>query len=155
VNVAQAQYVYKSSLNFLNNIINDFEPGDAEFKPEEGAMTVVQQLRHIALTVDWFWQGAFGDGFSEDWEGFVAAVNKPSSLDEARTLVQQTYQKCLDAIGNMTDEQLQEPMAPNNILGEAPRHTVISGTSDHTAHHRGSLAVYLRMTGKEPKMIYS
>ena len=33
--------------------------------------------------------------------------------------------------------------------------SVIGALADHTAHHRGALAVYARMVGKEPKMPYS
>ena len=46
-------------------------------------------------------------------------------------------------------------MADNPIFGPAPRHTIIGPALDHTAHHRGALAVYLRLRGKKPAMIYS
>ena len=41
------------------------------------------------------------------------------------------------------------------IMEGAPRLSVVSGIVDHTAHHRGSLAVYARLIGKEPLMPYS
>ena len=39
-------------------------------------------------------------------------------------------------------------------MGGVPKFAVISALSDHTAHHRGSLAVYACLIGKEPKMPY-
>jgi uncharacterized damage-inducible protein DinB len=40
-------------------------------------------------------------------------------------------------------------------MGGAPKRAVISGIVDHTAHHRGSLAVYARLRGKVPTMPYA
>jgi hypothetical protein len=40
-------------------------------------------------------------------------------------------------------------------MGGAPRASIIDGLTDHTAHHRGSLAVYARLRGKTPPMPYA
>jgi uncharacterized damage-inducible protein DinB len=50
-------------------------------------------------------------------------------------------------------EEWQEPIA-SGIMGGAPRAAIFSGMADHTAHHRGALAVYARLTGKTPEMPY-
>lgn len=154
MSVEKAIATYQSSLKFMLAILNDFEEKDANFAPSEGAMTVVQQVRHTALTVEWFWEGAFGSGFSEDFEEFVTQTNKPSSLAEAIQFLKDVHQNCIDALQKLSAEDLQKPMPENNIMGPLPKETVIYACADHTAHHRGSLAVYLRLTGKTPKMIY-
>ena len=48
-------------------------------------------------------------------------------------------------------------MAPitGEIMTGAPKMSVVGGIVDHTAHHRGALAVYARLLGKEPKMPYA
>ena len=43
----------------------------------------------------------------------------------------------------------------NTISVFEPRLGVVSGIVDHTAHHRGSLAVYARLRGKVPPMPYA
>lgn len=154
MDIKTAIMTYQYSLRYLLAIVDDFEEKDADFKPAEGAMTVVQQIRHTAVTVDWFWEGAFGKGFNEDFEAFEREVQKPSTLHEAIGFLKEVHQQCIDALGTIKDEELSQPMAPNNIMGELPKKAVISGTADHSAHHRGSLAVYLRLTGKTPKIIY-
>ena len=35
-------------------------------------------------------------------------------------------------------------------MAGAPRSSIVDGLADHTAHHRGSLAVYARLRGKVP-----
>ncbi len=49
---------------------------------------------------------------------------------------------------------LEQPLPQGPIMGGAPRSAVVGAISDHTAHHRGALAVYARLLGKTPKMPY-
>jgi uncharacterized damage-inducible protein DinB len=150
-----AKMTYQMSLNYFLTIVKDFEEKDADFAPSEGAMTVVQQIRHTALTVEWFWDALMEKGFNEDFEAFVAETNKPSTLAEAITFFNDVHSKIISQLESMKDEDLQKPLPPNNIMGEVPKSAIVSASADHTAHHRGSLVVYLRMTGKTPKMVYT
>ena len=43
------------------------------------------------------------------------------------------------------------PVAKTAVVAAA----VINGITDHSAHHRGALAVYARLLGKEPAMPYA
>jgi uncharacterized damage-inducible protein DinB len=47
-----------------------------------------------------------------------------------------------------------EPIT-GEIMTGAPKMAVVGAIGDHTAHHRGALAVYARLLGKEPKMPYA
>ena len=58
-------------------------------------------------------------------------------------------------VGAASDEELFSPITDTRIMNGAPRAAVVSGIVDHTAHHRGSLAVYARLLGKVPEMPYS
>ena len=40
-------------------------------------------------------------------------------------------------------------------VGGAPRLALVTGLGDHTAHHRGVLAVYARLCGRVPAMPYA
>ena len=65
------------------------------------------------------------------------------------------FANAVAVIGAASDETLFEPIPDTWIMGGAQRIAVVSGIVDHTAHHRGSLAVYARLVGKEPMMPYS
>ncbi|MFP6582212.1 MAG: DinB family protein [Candidatus Hydrogenedentota bacterium] len=41
-----------------------------------------------------------------------------------------------------------------SIMGSVPKHVVLGGIVEHTAHHRGALTVYTRLAGKVPAMPY-
>jgi uncharacterized damage-inducible protein DinB len=58
-------------------------------------------------------------------------------------------------VGRATDEELEGSIPDRTIFGDAPRKVVVNAIVDHTAHHRGSLAVYARLLGKAPPMLYS
>ena len=156
MNRQEAIMLYQTSLKFILPIVEDFEEKDAGFAPSEGAMTVVQQIRHTALTVHWFWEGAFsGNGFDMDFEGHMVEARKPSTVAEAVQFLKDCHNDCITALEKMEDVELEEKMVANEIFGEVPKFIVFGPTSDHTAHHRGSLAVYLRLCGKTPRMIYA
>ncbi len=140
---------------FLHNIIDDFSTEQGDFAPAEGMMTVAQQIHHIAYTVDWFREGAFGAGFNMDFEALEAEVRRPITLQEALGELKATYDAYVASLEPMSEQELMAPMAPNPIFGEAPKVAVLSAQADHTAHHRGALSVYLRLLGITPKMIYA
>ena len=48
------------------------------------------------------------------------------------------------------DEELVAPIPEGQVMGGAPKMAVVGALADHTAHHRGSLAVYARLLGKTP-----
>ena len=58
-----------------------------------------------------------------------------------------------DGVWKMEFEVLAAEMPANPIM-QGPRYEVIGGVVDHTAHHRGALAVYARLQGKTPAMPY-
>jgi uncharacterized damage-inducible protein DinB len=77
------------------------------------------------------------------------------SLAEAKERLQQAFADAAAVIGAATDQQLFEPIPDKRIMEGAARCSIVSGVTDHTAHHRGALAVYARLLGKEPPMPYA
>lgn len=130
------------------------DEADAAFAPTEGAMTAVQQVAHVADTVDWFVEGCFGEqGFDSDFEGRAAKANAVASLADARAWVARAFAAARDRFGAAGDAALAAPMRENPFLS-GPLFTAALAIADHTAHHRGALAVYARLRGKVPPMPY-
>ena len=53
-----------------------------------------------------------------------------------------------------SDAELMAPIADGPIMGGAPRMAIVNGITDHTAHHRGALTVYARVSGIVPPNPY-
>ncbi len=144
----------ENALKFFNSTISVFGEADSEYAPEPELYSVAGHVAHTADTVDWFVEGAFGSGWNMDFEAEVAKSKAVKSLEEAKERLQQAFANAAAVIGAATDQQLFEPIPDKRIMEGAPRCSIVSGVTDHTAHHRGALAVYARLLGKEPPMPY-
>jgi uncharacterized damage-inducible protein DinB len=145
----------KTAHRFFRNSASSLEEMDSGFAPGEGMMTVVQQVAHAAQSVEWFMQGGFGsEGFDMDFEKLGAATAKVQSLPEAMDWFDRAFASAIGMVEGTDDVELAAPLPEGPILGGAPRLAVVNAVVDHTAHHRGSIATYTRLLGKQPKMPY-
>lgn len=144
-----------STLKFFKTTLSVFEADDAGFAPSPELYTVAGHVAHAAGSVDWFIEGAFGEGWEMDFDADIAKAKAVTSLEDATDWLDRAFDNAVSVIGGATDEELFTPIADTRIMGGAPRAAVVSGIVDHTAHHRGSLAVYARLLGKVPVMPYS
>jgi uncharacterized damage-inducible protein DinB len=154
-----ADHPFCSSLDmqrtFFLNVIRCFAPEHAGFAPQPGMLTVAGQIAHTALTVDWFFVGAFRpEGFDMDFPAHLAAARAVTTLDQAIATFNASYDAGIARLGEVSMAELHLPIAPGPIMGGAPRIAIIEGLCDHTAHHRGALAVYARLLGLSPPMPY-
>jgi uncharacterized damage-inducible protein DinB len=142
-------------LKFFKSTISVFDEADAGYTPQPELYTVAGHVAHVADTVDWFVEGAFGTGWDMDFEAHVALAKAVTSLADAVKHLEQSFAKAVEVIGAASDDDLFAPIPDKKIMEGAPRCSIVSGTTDHTAHHRGALAVYARLLGKEPPMPYA
>lgn len=145
----------RSTLKFFKTTLSVFESEDEGFAPNPDMYTVAGQVAHTASSVGWFIEGGFGDGWDLDFEADIAKAKAVTSLDDAVARLDRAFDNAIEVVAKASDEELFTPIADTSIMGDAPRAAVISGIVDHTAHHRGSLAVYARLVGKVPLMPYS
>jgi uncharacterized damage-inducible protein DinB len=128
---------------------------DSTFAPVEGMKTVAQQVAHVAQTVDWFFEGAFRpEGFDMDFEKLEAETAGLDSLASARERLDRSFAAAEKIILEHSAEEWTRPLPAGPVMGGAPRFTVIGALNDHTAHHRGALAVCARLRGHVPAMPY-
>lgn len=140
---------------FFWNTINGLEEADSGFAPKQGMMTVAQQIAHVAHTIDWFFDGAFDpDGFDTDWDQHRQEIGKVTSLKVAKEWLDRSFRTALKKIDEKPENEWKKPIADGMIMEGAPRCAISGAISDHTAHHRGSLATYTRLLDKIPGMPY-
>ena len=139
---------------FFDRTTSCFSEEDSQFRPEAELFTVAHHVAHVAQTVDWFLEGAFGDGFDMDFEEHERKVRAVGSLKEARAWLDRSMEKAMEVLGSKSFEELDEPYGPGLFEG-APKGSLVQGIADHTAHHRGALTVYARLLGKVPPMPYA
>ncbi len=145
----------RKSQMFFNNATACLTEDDADFAPRPGMMNVVQQIGHAAQSIEWLAQGAFQpEGFDTNFDRF-APIDANSTLADARARLDRAYDDACVAFGGESAESLMTPLPAGPVMGGLPRFVAVSGIEEHTAHHRGSLAVYSRLRGHVPPMPYS
>ncbi len=132
-----------------------FDESDAGFAPDQELYTVAGHIAHSADAIEWFVEGAFGKGWGLDFEASIAKARAVTSLAEAVAWLDRAFATAVAVVERSTDAELAEPIADPSIMGSVPKLAVVTALIDHTAHHRGSLAVYARLRGKTPPMLYS
>ncbi len=146
----------KQALQFLSRTCSVFHDDDAEYAPTPGQFTVAQHVAHVAQTIDWFVDGGFrAEGFDLDFAQHQKVVRECNSLPEAMVWLVKSVDSAAVVLDHKTSAEMMEPIAPGPVMGGEPRAAIIAAIAEHTAHHRGSLAVYARMLGYAPPMPYS
>lgn len=138
----------------LYTAVNQFTEEHADFSPTPEMFNVKGQFRHIAQTVDWFREGAWGSGFDMDFEAHEKFAREECTFAEARKELDDAFNRLYAKLDTLSEEEANAPMEDNPIFGPLPCSMVIGAVTDHTAHHRGALTVYLRLLGVTPKMVY-
>ena len=146
----------KQALQFFSKTCSVFQEEDSGYAPTPGQFTVAQQVAHVAQTIDWFMEGGFRDeGFDLDFAVHQAAIRDVHSLREALAWLVKSVDAAAAVLQDKTQEELMEPIAQGPIMAGQPRAAIVAAIAEHTAHHRGSLAVYGRLLGYAPPMPYA
>jgi uncharacterized damage-inducible protein DinB len=145
----------KQALQFFSRTCSVFHDDDSEYAPTPGQFTVAQHVAHVAQTIDWFIVGGFRpEGFDLDFAAHQQGVRECTSLQEAMIWLVQSVDNASAVLAGKTPEEMMQPIAEGPVMGGQPRAAIIAAIAEHTAHHRGSLAVYARMLGYAPPMPY-
>lgn len=144
-----------ASKEFFARSTRALDETDSGFRPQEGMMTVAQQVAHTAQTLDWFIEGASRpEGFDLDFEKHVKALDAVTSLAAARQMLETAYANAIQFLRSRSPEELSRPLPHGPVMGGQPISDIVWSMVEHTAHHRGSLTVYSRQRGKVPPMPY-
>lgn len=143
-----------STLKFFKRTLSVFAEEDSGYALSPELYSVAGHVAHCADSVDWFVEGAFGKGWDMEFEVLIAKAKAVASLEEAVAWLDRAFENAKKVVGGASDEALFSPIPNPGIMDGAPRATIVSAITDHTAHHRGALAVYARLLGKEAPMPY-
>lgn len=123
--------------------------------PAPDMFTAAGQVAHVALTIDWFIDGATKpSGFNMDFAEHDRQARAATSLNAARKQLDKAFGRLTDFIKSNTQEYLDAPMTAGPLMVGEPRNAIVMGIIEHTSHHRGALTVYSRTLGLVPVMPY-
>jgi uncharacterized damage-inducible protein DinB len=152
-------YDYSSQLlasqDFFDRSTRVLDEADSNFRPQDESMSAAQQVAHVAITLDWFVEGASRpEGFDLDFAKHATAIEGVTSLAEARQWLAKAFENAIAFVRSKTPEELAAPLPEGPVMGGQAMSEIVWAMVEHTAHHRGALTVYSRLLGKVPQMPY-
>lgn len=145
----------EATRKFFLTTLSALNANHEHFAPHPDMYSVAAHVAHAADTVHWFIDGAFGKGWDLEYDAAIARARSVASLAAATSAFHDAFNHAIDVVKNATEEELSAPIPNDVVMHGAPRFAVIGAIVDHTAHHRGSLAVYARLLGIVPPMPYA
>ena len=115
-----------------------------DFKPTEGQRAFHEQLTHMCGNMIWLSTSNLGG------KGLATAEEEtpPTGKEEVIALLKETFGYVRETISGFDPETIDEEV--DFFAGPMSRRRVLLLMTDHLAHHRGQLVVYLRLQGIEP-----
>jgi uncharacterized damage-inducible protein DinB len=120
------------------------------FRPAEGSRSVAEQFLHLASTQYAF--AASATGRANPLDPSSANPEKDEKLkgdpDALRKFVLDSYDFMIDGVRELDPTAIDDEVAFFRL--QMPRSMLLAKAMEHHAHHRGQVAVYLRLTGITP-----
>jgi uncharacterized damage-inducible protein DinB len=124
-----------------------------DYKPDPKSRTAWQIATHLATADIWFIDSIMAGKFVWDQEGAKTAEAQFGKVNDVVAFYKKTFPEKLAALRGMTGEQLAEPVDFFGMI-KMPRAEWIGFANNHSVHHRGQLAAYLRASGSKVPNIY-
>jgi uncharacterized damage-inducible protein DinB len=130
-------------------LLREFPPDAGGFRPRPEMMTAAGQVHHIADGELWRLHGIRSDEW--DLEVFRRGTAQSSDWPGALRRLEDVRKATMAVLKRLTFDELRSPPAkaspfPDELsIGE-----ILATAATHECHHRGQLAVYLRLLGKTP-----
>jgi uncharacterized damage-inducible protein DinB len=120
----------------------------SDYKPDANARTAKELAWHLANTDIQFLDGIADLKFSMETPG-----NKPQTTAEVVAWYDENIKRGLARLATMTPEQLLTPVEFVGVFN-LPAVFYLGFLNNHSIHHRGELATYLRPMGSKVPSIY-
>jgi uncharacterized damage-inducible protein DinB len=133
-----------------NKVIAAVPHGNREYKPDPKSRSAWELSVHLAVSDIWFADSILNGAFQ--WTGeppTPAEMTDPAAVAKWR---ERHLGERLAKLRGMTLEQLLKPVEFFGTKG--PAVTWLAMMNNHSVHHRGQLAAYLRAAGSKVPAIY-
>jgi uncharacterized damage-inducible protein DinB len=124
-----------------------------DYKPDPKSRTAWQIATHLATADIWFIDSIMAGKFVWDQAGASAAEARFGKVNDVVDFYKKTFPEKLAALRGMSGDQLAEPVDFFGMI-KMPRAEWIGFANNHSVHHRGQLAAYLRASGSKVPNIY-
>jgi uncharacterized damage-inducible protein DinB len=127
--------------------------GRRTYRPDDKSRTAWELAAHIATSDIWFLQGMLDASFEWDPEAAAKAESQFATVEEVVEYYRTEFPKKLNEVRAMPAEKLTTPVDFFGMF-KLPSVSYLGLGNNHSVHHRGQLAAYLRAMGSKVPAIY-
>lgn len=138
----------KREAETTTKVIRAVPDAKADYRPDANARTARELIWHLANT-----DVQFLDGIADLNFKMENPETKPQTAAEVASWYEQNMARGISRVATMTAEQLMTPISFFNVFN-LPAVAYLGFLNNHSIHHRGELATYLRPMGSKVPSIY-
>ena len=124
-----------------------------DYRPDPKSRSAWELATHIATADIWFIDSIINGTFAFDPVAAKAAEAKFTKVADVVEFYKRTFPERLKALRAVPGEQLAEVIDFFGMM-KMPRANFVAMANNHSIHHRGQLAAYLRAHGAKVPNIY-
>jgi uncharacterized damage-inducible protein DinB len=124
-----------------------------DYRPDEKSRTAWELATHLATADIWFIDCVLAGAFSFDAAAAKKAESAFGSIADVTAYYEQAFPAALDKIRAMPADKLAATVDFFGMM-QKPNVTYLGFANNHSMHHRGQLAAYLRAMGSKVPAIY-
>ena len=127
--------------------------GNGDYKPDPKSRSALQLARHIATADAWFVQSVLDGNFVFDQTAADKAEAQLTTANDAAAFYEKTMRDKVNQLRATPADKLAKEVDFFGFM-KAPAVTFLAMAQNHSVHHRGQLAAYLRAMGSAVPSIY-
>ena len=135
-------------LETTKKVLNAIPDAKSDYRPDPHARTAWELAWHIANTDVQFLEGIADLNFKME-----TPESKPKNISELVGWYDRSFKQAADRVRAMSPEQLVTPIEFFGVFN-FPAVAYLGFLNNHSIHHRGELATYLRPMGSKVPSIY-
>lgn len=123
------------------------------YKPDAKSRTAWELAMHLATADIWFIDSVLNGKFEWNPDAAKQAESQFKSVNDLVDFYKKRFPEKLKQLRNLPAEKLTAPVSFFGMM-EMPNVKYIGFANNHSVHHRGQLAAYLRAMGSKVPNIY-
>src|SRR5688572_30375560 len=124
-----------------------------DYRPDPKSRSAWELATHLATADIWFIDSIINGAFVWDPEKAKAAEGSLKSVADVVSFYKKTFPERLNALRALPAEKFSEVIDFFGFM-KMPRASFVAMANNHSIHHRGQLAAYLRAHGAKVPNIY-
>ena len=145
--------LWEGEVPATSQVLEAVKDDNRDYKPDPKSRTAWDLATHLATADVWFIDSIAKGRFDFDPAAAKQAESQFGTASSVADFYKQTVPAKLAALRALPGETLAEPIDFFGLM-KMPRAQFIGFANNHSVHHRGQLAAYLRAMGSKVPNIY-